>query len=150
MSPGGLGRERRRRHRARAWILQIHYRWVVEGQGAKLADTLERSRETRRIAPDRLPYIERVTAILDEHLEEIDEILEEALDNWRLDRLAVMDRGVLRLATAEMLHMDDIPPKVSILEGILLAERYGGPDSPRFVNGVLDAISRRREGDIPL
>ena len=69
-----------------------------------------------------------------------DGALQGALENWRLERLATLDRAVLRLAAAELLFVDEVPPKVSIQEGIRLAEQYGGPDSPRFVNGVLDAL----------
>jgi transcription termination factor NusB len=60
-----------------------------------------------------------------------------------------MDRAVLRLGAAELLFLDDIPPRVSLQEAVRLAEQYGGADSPRFVNGVLDAFYRRvsaREG----
>ena len=55
----------------------------------------------------------------------------------------LIDRGVLRLAAAELLYAPDVPPKVAIQEGIRLAEQYGGPESPRFVNGVLDALYKR-------
>ena len=95
---------------------------------------------TRHVSPKRLPYVRRVVAVLDAHLREIDDALRSALDNWRLERLSAMDRAVLRIATAEILHLDDVPPKVAIQEAIRLAEAYGGPESPRFVNGVLDAL----------
>jgi N utilization substance protein B len=54
----------------------------------------------------------------------------------------VIDRGILRLATTELMAMSDVPPKVAIHEAIRLAERYGTEESPRFVNGVLDAVAR--------
>jgi N utilization substance protein B len=80
---------------------------------------------------------------LDEHGEGVDARLDEALDNWRMDRLSILDRGVLRIAAVEILHFQDVPPKVSIQEAVRLAERYSGNDSPRFVNGVLDALFKR-------
>jgi N utilization substance protein B len=98
---------------------------------------------TRRISPRRVPYVRRVLALMDEHLPEIDQALRGALDNWRLDRLSKIDRAVLRIAATEMLHVEEIPPKVAIQEAIRLAEAYGGEDSPRFVNGVLDALYKR-------
>ena len=82
------------------------------------------------------------STILDD-VPEVDKALQNALKNWRLDRLSVMDRSILRLSATELLFLDEIPPKVSIQEGILLAEAYGGKDSPRFVNGVLDALYKR-------
>ncbi len=74
------------------------------------------------------------------HIEEIDEILKKVLINWDLKRLASLDRNILRMATAEMLYMEDIPPKVSIDEAIELAKKYSTEDSGKFVNGVLDRI----------
>lgn len=137
--------ERLDRSRARAWILQVHYRWESEGGTGRLRDALSATLATRRVSPTRLPYIRRILRLLDEHLPEIDETLRGALDNWRLDRLSKIDRAVLRIAAVEMLYVDDVPPKVTIQEAIHLAEAYGGEDSPRFVNGVLDALYKRRE-----
>jgi N utilization substance protein B len=99
---------------------------------------------TRRIAPRRVPYVRQLLAALDEHLPEIDRILQRALQNWRLDRLSAIDRAVLRIGAAELLFSEDIPPKVAIQEAIRLAEAYGGQDSPRFVNGVLDALYKQQ------
>jgi N utilization substance protein B len=131
------------RTRARAWALHVHYRWEVEDRVGSLADALYATATNRRIAPARLPYIERLLVGLDEHGEGVDARLDEALDNWRMDRLSILDRGVLRIAAVEILHFQDVPPKVSIQEAVRLAERYSGNDSPRFVNGVLDALFKR-------
>ncbi|HET9948213.1 MAG TPA: transcription antitermination factor NusB [Longimicrobiales bacterium] len=142
---GRLGpAERLDRMRARAWLLQIHYRWESEGREAGLRDALARTMATRRISPRRLPYIRRVVAVLDEHGAEIDAALRRSLANWRLDRLSAMDRAVLRIGAAELLHVPEVPPKVAIQEAIRLAEAYGGEESPRFVNGVLDALYKER------
>ena len=132
--------ERIDRSRARAWALQIHYRWESQGFEGSLRDTLVDTTATRRIKPSRLPYIRELLSLLDEHIEEIDRTLRRYLDNWSMDRLSRIDRAVLRLAVVELLHREDIPPKVTIQEAIHLAEAYGGDESPRFVNGVLDAL----------
>ena len=132
--------ERIDRSRARAWALQIHYRWESQGPEGSLRDTLVDTTATRRIKPSRLPYIRELLSLLDEHIEEIDRTLRRYLDNWSMDRLSRIDRAVLRLAVVELLHREDIPPKVTIQEAIHLAEAYGGDESPRFVNGVLDAL----------
>lgn len=144
---GALGRtERIDRSRARAWSLQIHYRWESMGPDGSLRDALAQTAATRRISPRRLPYVRRVLTLLDEHLAEVDRALEGALENWRLERLSTLDRAVLRVAATEMLFMEEVPPKVSIQEAIRLSEQYGGPDSPRFVNGVLDALYKGLPG----
>ncbi len=72
----------------------------------------------------------------------IDSLLQKVITNWRLDRLSSIDKNILRLATSELLHFDDIPPKVTINEYIEIAKVYGDIDSPSFINGILDKIAR--------
>lgn len=148
MNAGRSGEDRRTRidrSRARAWALQILYRWEAgEDRGdTSLRDVLVETTGTRRVSPRRLPYVREVLKAVESHRTEIDDAVQACLDNWRLERLAAIDRALLRLAAAEMFYMEDVPPKVSIHEAILLAEQYGGEDSPRFVNGVLDALYKR-------
>ena len=140
-------RERIDRTRARAWALQVHYGWESSGRIGTLRDALVQCLGNRRVSPRRLPYVRRLITLVDEHLPELDRLLHDALENWRLERLSAIDRGVLRLAAAELLYVDEVPPKVTIQEGIRLAEQYGGPDSPRFVNGVLDALYKRAHSE---
>ena len=131
------------RTRARAWALQIHYQWDVGERGSTFSDVLEKVMTMRRIAESRIPYLRRLALELDARGDEFDDLLEVAMDNWRMDRLALLDRGILRIAAAELICFDEIPPKVSIQEAVRLAEQYGGPESPGFVNGVLDALYKR-------
>jgi N utilization substance protein B len=72
------------------------------------------------------------------HLPDIDQQLAAAAENWRLPRMAVVDRNVLRLGAYELLFAPDTPAAVAIDEAIELARRFGSADSPAFVNGVLD------------
>ena len=72
---------------------------------------------------------------------EIDEALREITTNWRLERLGVIERSVLRLAAAELMG-GETPPRVVIQEAVRLAERFGSPQSAKFVNGVIDALAR--------
>jgi N utilization substance protein B len=71
---------------------------------------------------------------------DIDRRLTEAAENWRLTRMAAVDRNVLRLGAYELLHMPETPPNVALDEAIELGRRYGSADSPAFVNGVLDRL----------
>jgi len=137
--------ERIDRSRARAWVLQVHYRWESEGSKGSFQEALRNVIATRRVSPKRLPYVRRVVAVLDERITSIDAKLREALDNWRLERLSAIDRAVLRIGAAEILFVDEVPGKVAIQEAIRLAEAYGGDESPRFVNGVLDALYKRHD-----
>jgi len=72
--------------------------------------------------------------------EEADEIVERYTKNWELSRIALIDRLLLRMAICEMLHFEDIPPKVSINEAIEVAKRYSTDRSGQFINGILDAV----------
>lgn len=74
------------------------------------------------------------------HQEEIDARLGAAAENWRLPRMAGVDRNILRLGAFELLYSADTPPAVALDEAIGLARRYGSADSPAFVNGVLDRL----------
>jgi N utilization substance protein B len=72
----------------------------------------------------------------------IDELLSEASENWSLNRMSVVDRNILRLATYELVDRPDIPPSVSLNEAIEIAKKYSSPDAAVFVNGVLDRVKR--------
>jgi N utilization substance protein B len=80
------------------------------------------------------------------HSAEIDDLIIETSANWTLERMPLVDRAILRLATFEMLYLDDVPCSVSINEAVELAKSYGGEDeSSRFVNGVLGKIAGHLE-----
>lgn len=78
------------------------------------------------------------------HRPEIDELIRSQADNWRLERMPVVDRNILRLAVYEMLHRPDVPKLVVLDEAIELAKRYGSDQSSRFVNGLLDGLLKQR------
>ena len=128
------------RSRARSWALQVLYGWDMAGGGRDLngyaAEALARRRVSRRYQP----YLGRLLELVGSHASEIDATVQEHMPNWRLERLSAVDRAILRIATAELLYQEDVPGKVAIHEAIRLAERYGGKESHRFVNGVLDAV----------
>ena len=75
-----------------------------------------------------------------EKLSELDGIIGEQIRNWDIERIAKVDRNILRLAIYEMLHRDDIPPVVSINEAIDIAKKFSTENSGRFVNGILDKV----------
>ncbi|MEM8711374.1 MAG: transcription antitermination factor NusB [Planctomycetota bacterium] len=74
---------------------------------------------------------------------EIDAEIQAVAQNWQVDRMAVIDRNVLRIAAFELLHCDEIPPKVAINEGIELGKRFSTQNSGAFINGILDKIKNR-------
>ena len=76
------------------------------------------------------------------YLEEIDPMIAGFANNWELKRMAIVDRNILRLACFELGHLYDIPSKVTINEAVELAKKYGGIDSGKFTNGILDKINK--------
>lgn len=87
---------------------------------------------------------ELVNGVID-NLKDIDKKITEFATNWQIQRMAVIDRNVLRLSCFELLYRDDIPPKVSINEAVELAKKYSGVEAGKFVNGVLDKIKSEKE-----
>ena len=79
-----------------------------------------------------------------EHKKEIDNIIEKAAPDWPIDQIAIMDRNALRIGLYELLYVDrgEGPPKVAIHEAIEIAKNYGGPNSGKFINGVLGTVYR--------
>ncbi len=136
----------RERSKAREWTLRVLYAWESrqrQDERADLVTTMEDFLARLSVGPTRRPYLRRLVETLDSSLPEIDAELQRCLTNWRLERVSAVDRNVLRIAAAEMLRLDDVPPRVSIQEALALAEKYGTERSPAFVNGVLDALMRR-------
>lgn len=82
-----------------------------------------------------------VLGVLD-HWEEIDRLIEQSADHWKLSRMAKVDLTILRMATYEMLFCPDIPLNVSMDEAIEIGKRYGSDDSATFINGVLDQVAQ--------
>ncbi|MGQ0812910.1 MAG: transcription antitermination factor NusB [Gemmatimonadota bacterium] len=135
----------RARSKARGWALQVLYAWESRGHELSPTAILNDFETERSIAEDSRDYMRELVKDVAENREKIDRELEHSLTNWRLERLSVIDRNILRLAAAEMLYGDDVPPAVAIQEAIVLAEKYGTHESPRFVNGVLDALKKSIE-----
>lgn len=82
-----------------------------------------------------------------ENIERLDEIIVDYSTNWDIERISIIDRNILRMALAELLFFEDISGKVTINESVELAKEYGGEDSPRFVNGILDAVMKDLYGN---
>ena len=87
-------------------------------------------------------FAEDIYRVASERQAEIDALIETHAENWRLERMAVVDRNLLRAAVAELLGYPNTPAAIVINESLEIARRYGAPESVQFLNGVLDAIAR--------
>ncbi len=92
-------------------------------------------------------YAVALVAGIDEHRDEIDALLERFSEHWALDRMPVIDRTLLRLATYELAHERDVPTAVVITEAVELAKQYSTKDSGRFVNGLLSRVAAEVRAD---
>lgn len=86
-------------------------------------------------------YFDAMYKVTTTHLTEIDHCIESCSSNWKMNRIAKVDLAILRLSTAEILFMEDVPDSVSINEAVDLAKKFGSEDSGRFVNGVLGKVA---------
>ena len=85
-------------------------------------------------------YVRSIITFYNDSKNEFDGVIKEKLENWDLNRVAIIDKVILRLAIIEIYHFEDIPPEVSINEAIELAKKYSTAGSGKFINGILDAI----------
>jgi len=126
--------------RARARALQVLYSMEMT-QGLSVQDAV--TRLARLTGPDPTVYdlTESLARAVVSERDELDRLAAEAADNWRLERIAVVERGILRIGIHELLR-GETPPKVAIDEAVQLAHWFGGPKAPPFINGVLDRVAR--------
>jgi len=136
----------RKRTKAREYALQILYAIDITKDESKIC--IERFWEGSDEKTDQVKsFADELVLGVSEKKNEIDKMISKYATNWQLNRMAVIDRNVLRFATYELLYMDDIPPKVSINEAIDIAKKFGGSDSGKFVNGILDKINKTERKD---
>ncbi len=133
-----MGKRRQARERA----LQALYQMDAVGGGPDEALLLLLESADEREDASILHYAEVLVRGVTEHRRAIDDIVQSHSANWRLERMARVDRNVLRMATFELLHRPDVPRKVVINEAIEIAKRFGTEESGAFINGLLDKVSR--------
>ncbi|MFN4110838.1 MAG: transcription antitermination factor NusB [Ignavibacteria bacterium] len=128
------------RRRLREKVLQILYAYELSNDSLDLMfdDLLQEVTDE-----ESKEFVKSLTLLTIQHRDEYDEMIRQVVKNWEIDRIAVIDRLLIRIATCEMLHFPEIPPKVSINEVIEIAKRYSTDQSDKFINGVLDAILKK-------
>ena len=128
---------------ARESALQMLYGWELSGDALPEAIAGVRDLQLRPPVAERDALAVSLAQGTARTLDRIDPLIAEAATNWRIERLAIIDRLVLRLAVYELLERRDVPAAVVINEALELARTFSAPDAVRFVNGVLDAIRKR-------
>jgi len=118
----------------------VQYLYQLEIHGDRKADLLVDFWNLREAKTTVRDYANNLIAGVIAHLDEGDVLIKKYLQNFEIGRLAAVDRNVLRLAIYEMFHCMETPPVVAINEAIEIAKKFGGEDSGRFVNGILDKV----------
>ena len=130
-----------RRTKARECAFQILYQWQITGE--PMNAVLESFWRVRSGTPAARAMAERLARGAQAQAAALDSQIAEAATHWRIDRIAPVDRTILRLGAYELAQEKQTPAAVVLDEAVELAKRFGEADSPAFVNGVLDAIRRR-------
>lgn len=135
------------RHLARSVVLQSLYEWDFWGKKIDLKKIIERNLDEFAPGIDEPDFVWRIVDGVLEHLETLDNIIRKAAPDWPLERVAIVDRNALRIGLYELIYAnpEEVPPKVAINEAIEIAKNYGGPNSGKFINGVLGTVYKELE-----
>ncbi len=125
--------------------LAIKFLYLMEMNPGDTEKQLEQFWESNPCQDDIQNYTVELLAKIREGQPAIDNLLKKFSENWTLDRMAVIDRNLLRLAACELMYDKSIPPKVVIDEAVEIAKKYGSGESPNFINGILDRVMKEMD-----
>jgi N utilization substance protein B len=135
-----------KRRKAREIVLQALY----ESGFSDLPwqDVLRGQVDRRSSTEETVEYATELLRTVIEHVEELDKHIEEAVVNWDIDRLSLIDKNILRFALAEIIYFPHVPSRVLINEAVEIAHKYSSQDAGKFVNGILDRFVAQHRTDI--
>ena len=129
----------KQKRKARIAALQVIY--AQEFHGSDIATTFEHMLDPADPPEeDVIIYSRHLCSLTIQHLDDTDTLIKKHSKNWDIERITIMDRLILRMSLAEMLFEDEVPPKVSITEGVEIAKQFSTSDSSSFINGIMDAV----------
>lgn len=134
-----MGKRRQSRELALQWLYQID----IAGTSAE--ETIAAEGEWVPDSAEVREFAEILVKGVQDRIEELDNLIREFAAGWTIDRLAILDRNILRIALFEILHLPEIPHRVSINEAVDLAKNFSTVESGRFVNGILGTFVRNRK-----
>ena len=135
------------RHLARSIVLQSLYEWDFYDRKPDLTKLIERNLKEFGPGMNEPEFVWRIAKGVIEKFDYLNKIIEKAAPEWPLKQIAIIDRNALRIGLYELLFADrnEVPAKVAINEAIELAKNYGGPNSGKFINGVLGTVYKQIE-----
>ena len=129
------------RRKARELALQMLYQHDVSGNPPDMIVTT--FEDLQKSKPNTREFATRVFKGTVDNLQKIDAMIVQQADNWRIERMAVVDRNIIRMSIYEFLHENDTPKLVIIDEAIEIGKKFGTQKSSQFINGILDGILKR-------
>ena len=136
----------RKRTKAREYVLQMLYQVdITQGNWQEILENFSATGDRQDLSGELKDFSAQLLGGVVEHRQEIDKKISKYAKNWQLERMAFVDRNIMRLGCFELLFRADIPPKVAINEAVELAKKYSGPESGKFVNAILDQIKIEKE-----
>ena len=129
------------RQKRQARIITLQAIYARELQGSNLDDTCNFMMDSNNPPSEEvLKLSKQLSNLVFMHAVEIDKLIISRSKNWDFDRITLIDKLILRMALAEMMYVDAVPPKVSIAEGVEIAKQFSTEDSSSFINGILDSV----------
>ena len=125
------------RHQARERALQILFQYDIHGKSGLWLDVFWKENEA---SGEAMAFAERLVAGVLEQKPELDALITKYATNWKISRMPIVDRNILRAGVYELMWMDDVPAKVTVNEAVELAKSFGDDEASKFVNGVLDQV----------
>jgi len=129
------------RRKARELAVQMLYQYDLSGNKPDMI--VETFEDLQKSKPNTREFAVKIFRGTVDHVADIDVMIQAQADNWRLSRMAVVDRNIIRLSVYEFLHESETPKLVVIDEAIEIAKKFGNDKSPQFINGILDGILKR-------
>ena len=152
---------------ARSLSLQIYYAWIISDNHPReilnyfsniitedkeyiyfASETLENNKREVILNDNIIDYTYKLLEMTIQKSDEVDIHISSKLKNWDIKRIAIIDKLILRLSLTEMFFFDDVPPKVSIVEGVEIGKVFSNKDSSSFINGVLDSVYNDLKNEI--
>lgn len=130
-----------KRRKARETTLQILFQ--LEFDDSQLDETISKFLENKKAGKEEKELCTRLICGITAHQAEIDKIIQSVSENWRIARMAIVDKNILRMAAYEMLYDKDLAPAIIINEAIEIAKKYSSEQSATFINGILDALNKK-------
>lgn len=131
------------RKKARELALKCLY--AIESVGQSVESIDEHLIAGSELGEDAQHFARRLFEMTVIKTEELDQKISQHSEHWRIERMAMVDKNILRLSICELLYFPDIPARVAVNEGVELAKKYSSHESSRFVNGILDAVLKHIE-----